>query len=329
MEFKLNMASLSEEKKLEPLDQEKIYDVLIIGGGPAGLTAAVYCMRKGISTGIIIKDIGGQVAVTAGIENYMGYRHVNGVDLVEKFKEQVSQFGIGYEEGSFVASIIYDNINKVHLEDGRIFSAKALIIATGKSPRMLNVPGEEKLIGKGVAYCAICDAPFYSEKKVVVVGGGNSGIEAAIDLAKVATHVIIVQFLETLTADKVLVDHLEGFGNVDIIYHHEVVEVKGDTGVNSVFIKNIQSNEKRELDVEGIFVEIGLIPNSDIAKNLVDLNELGEIIVDCSCNTSKPGIFAAGDVTSVPFKQIIIAAGEGAKAALSSIDYLIRTNRKG
>ncbi len=329
MEFKLNMASLSEQKKLEPLAQEKIYDVLIIGGGPAGLTAAVYCMRKGISTGIIIKAIGGQVAVTAGIENYMGYRHVNGIDLVEKFKEQVSQFGIGYEEGSNVASITYNNIKKVHLEDGRVFSARALIIATGKNPRRLNVPGEDELIGKGVAYCAICDAPFYTGKKVVVVGGGNSGIEAAIDLAKVAEHVIVVQFLETLTADKVLVDNLNKFVNVDFLFQHEVVEVKGDTNVKSVVIKNIQSNEIRELDVEGIFVEIGLIPNSDVVKNLVELNELSEIIVDCSCNTSKPGMFAAGDVTSVPYKQIIVAAGEGAKAALSSIDYLIRISRKG
>ncbi len=324
MEFNLNLSSFTSESNFHSLDLNKIYDVLIIGGGPAGLTAAVYCMRKGLNTGIIVKDIGGQVADTATVENYMGYRYISGIELVNKFKEQVTQFGIDFEENLYVTKVEHGSIKKILLNDGRLLQAKSLIIASGKESRKLNIPGEKELTGKGVAYCAICDAPLFKDKKVVVVGGGNSGIEAAIDLAKVGKSVFVVQFLETLTADKILVERLNDFTNVEIAYKHEVVEIKGSNTVESVIIKNRDTNDTRDVEAEGVFVEIGLIPNTDFIKGVVNLNEYGEIIIDSACRTSKPGIFAAGDVTSVLFKQIIVAGGEGAKAALSASDYVLK-----
>ena len=323
MDFNLNAVSFVAEKNFSSLDEKKIYDVLIIGGGPAGLTAAVYCMRKGVATGLIVKKIGGQMTETSGIENYMGYRYVNGSELVAKFKDQVMQFGIDYEEGSSITSIAGGEIKKVFLEDKRTFSARALIIATGKSWRKLNVPGEEEFRGRGVAYCSTCDAPFFSGKSVVVVGGGNSGIEAAIDLANVASRVIVVQFLEKLTGDSVLIERLRNFGNVEVIYNSEVLEIRGGVSMETVRVRDRQSGTVSDMTAQGIFVEIGLIPNSGFAGGLLELNGQGEIIVDCSCRTSAAGIFAAGDVTSVQFKQIIVAAGEGAKAALSACSYLL------
>ncbi|OHD65728.1 MAG: hypothetical protein A2176_13925 [Spirochaetes bacterium RBG_13_51_14] len=323
MDFNLSAGMFDSELNFNPLVSDKTYDVMILGGGPAGLTAAVYCIRKGVSTGLIVKEIGGQVALTAGVENYMGYRYINGVELVQKFKEQVFQFGIDYDEGTAVQSIDAGDIKKVHFEDGRVFSAKALIIATGKSWRKLGVPGEEEFRGRGVAYCSTCDAPFFSGKNVVVVGGGNSGVEAAIDLARVAEGVTMVQFLEKLTGDTILIDKLSAFKNVRVIYESEVTSIDGRDSVESVSVKNRKTGVVDQIAAQGIFVEIGLIPNSGIVKGLLQLNQAGEIMVDCSCRTSVPGIFAAGDVTDVPFKQIIVAGGEGAKAALTACNYVL------
>ncbi len=323
MDFNLSTISFLSEKNFRPVDPEKVYDVVIIGGGPAGLTAAVYCMRKGVDTAVIVNHIGGQVAETSSIENYMGYRYVNGVELVEKFREQVQQFSIGYDEGNAVETIEDDGIKRVMLTDGRIMKGKTLIIASGKSWRKLGVPGEQRLTGKGVAYCTICDAPLFAGKKVVVVGGGNSGIEAAIDLAAVAREVVVVQLLEKLTADKILQDKLSGFNNVSFIFSSIVKEITGDEKVKSVVLENTGSHEISEVSTDGVFVEIGLDPNSGFAKGVVEMNKYGEIVVDSACRTGRDGIFAAGDVTTVPFKQIIIAGGEGAKAALSACEYLI------
>jgi len=223
-----------------------------------------------------------------------------------------------------VKAIESGTIKKIIMEDGREFSAKSLIIATGKSYRKLNVPGEDKFMGHGVAYCSTCDAPFFSGRKVIVVGGGNSGIEAAIDLAKVAENVVVVQFLDRLTADKILIEKLNEFKNVRIMYEREVTSIKGRNSMESATVRNRKTGAMDEIQADGLFVEIGLIPNSAIVKGLVRLNSEGEIMVDCSCRTNVPGIFAAGDVTDVPFKQIIVAGGEGAKAALSACNYVLQ-----
>ncbi len=324
MNFNLNAGIMTSENKAVPLDTQKIYDVLIIGGGPAALTAAVYCIRKGVDTGLITIDFGGQVAETSAVENYMGYKYIEGIELVEKFKEQVKQFEIGLSDGLKAVSVTDGSIKSVTLEDGSIYKARALIITTGKSYRKLNVPGEKELSGRGVAYCAICDAPLFAGKRAVVVGGGNSGIEAAIDLARVASHVIIIQNLADLTADKILRDSFSGFKNTEVLYEHSVTRIKGTRAVEGVTIRNLKTGETREVPAQGVFVEIGLVPNIDFVAGLLELNEFNEIIVDHTCRTNRPGIFAAGDVTSIPYKQIIIAGGEGAKAALSACDYLLR-----
>lgn len=321
----LNLSSslFAPESKFKPLDTGHLYDVIIIGGGPSGLTAAVYCMRKGLSTGMVSIQVGGQMADTAGIENYLGYRYINGTELVDKFREQVSQFGIDFELKANVQAIEYGDVKKVILEDGRTFTARTLILASGKQYKKLGVPNEAELTGHGVAYCAICDAPLYVGKRVVVSGGGNSGVAAAIDLAKVATHVTLVQRRDKLTADQLLIDKLKAYENVDYLLEHLVTEIHGTSQVTGVTILNRKTGEKVEVETDGIFVEIGLIPNSGFAKGVVELNEYQEILVDCHCRTSAPGIFAAGDVTSVPYKQIIIACGEGAKAALSANDHIL------
>ncbi len=325
MDFNLNAVSFLNEKNATPLDTERTYDVAIIGGGPAGLTAAVYCMRKGVDTAIIVKHAGGQVSETSAIENYMGYRYINGVDLVEKFREQVQQFTIGYGEGIGAASIEDGRIKTITLDDGRAVRGRTLILASGKSWRKLGVPGEQRLTGRGVAYCTICDAPLFAGKTVVVAGGGNSGVEAAIDLAAIAGEVIVVQNLDRLTADAILTDKLAGFGNVRHVYKSSVREIKGENAVTSVVLEDAATGASTEVAADGIFIEIGLEPNSGFARGVVEMNDTGEIVVDCACRTSRAGVFAAGDVTTVPFKQIIIAGGEGAKAALSACDYLKKT----
>jgi alkyl hydroperoxide reductase subunit F len=254
----------------------------------------------------------------------MGYKYIEGIELVEKFKEQVRQFEIGISDGKKAVSIADGDIKLVTLEDGSEYQARTLIITTGKSYRRLNVPGEREFAGRGVAYCAICDAPLFIGKRVVVVGGGNSGVEAAIDLAKVATRVTVVQNLEDLTADKILRDSLIAFENVDILYEHVVTMINGTQSVETVNVESLKNGGRRSIDAQGVFVEIGLIPNIEMVRGLLELNEMGEIVIDNACRTNRPGIFAAGDVTSVPFKQIIIAGGEGAKAALAACDYLLR-----
>lgn len=324
MEFKLNIGTPETENRAVPMDSGVLYDVIIVGGGPAALTAAVYCMRKGVSTGLITMDFGGQLTDTSSVENYMGYSYISGIDLANRFKEQVRQFEIAVIDGKKAAAIEDGREKIVRLEDGSAFRARSLIITTGKSWRRLGVPGETELTGRGVAYCAICDAPLFAGKRVVVVGGGNSGIESAIDLAKIAEHVTVVQFLAELTADKILVDAFSAFTNTTVLYEHEIVEIIGEQQVEKVRIRNRANGEISALQAQGIFIEIGLVPNTTPVKDLLQLNEYGEIEVDCACRTSRPGIFAAGDVTSVPYKQIIIAAGEGAKAALSACDYVLR-----
>jgi len=301
-----------------------MHDLIIAGGGPAGMTAAVYAARKKLDAILISKDIGGQVNWTLGIENYMGYQFIEGPELISKFEEQVKQFPLGVELGETVITVGRSNGGfEVRTESGKTFRSRAVIVASGKRPRPLNVPGEDKLVGRGVTYCAVCDGPLFAGMKVAVIGGGNSALEAADDMLKIAEHIYLVS-LTQLTGDAVLVDRVKRGKNITMFLEHEVMEILGKNMVSGVRIRDLKSGEEKELDVSGVFVEIGLIPNSDLVKGLVELNQWGEIKVNCRNETNIPGLFGAGDVTDVPEKQIAIAVGEGAKAALQAHRYLQR-----
>ncbi len=301
-----------------------MYELVIIGAGPAGMTAAVYAARKRINALLLSKDLGGQVLWTTGVENYMGYQFIEGPELMQKFEEQVKQFPVEQKIGQGIAALSrLDGGFEVRTDKDESYQAKAVIIATGKRPRQLNVPGEERLRARGVTYCAICDGPLFAGERVVVIGGGNSALEAADDMTKIAEHVYLVS-LTPLTGDQILVDKIKGASNLTILLEHEVMEIEGSSRVEGITIKDLKSGDEKKLDVGGIFVEIGLIPNSEFARDITKLNKSGEIEVNCSCETGIPGLFAAGDVTDVPEKQIVVAAGEGAKAALQAHRYLQR-----
>jgi len=301
-----------------------MYELVIIGAGPAGMTAAVYSARKRIATLLLSKDLGGQVLWTTGIENYMGYQFIEGFELMQKFEEQVKQFPVEQRIGEGIASLSrLDGGFEVRTDSDQSYQAKAVIIATGKRPRQLNVPGEERLKAKGVTYCAVCDGPLFAAEKVAVIGGGNSALEAADDMLKIAEHVYLVS-LTPLTGDQILIDKLKDASNLTTFLEHEVMEIEGSSRVEGITIRDLKSSEVTKVVVGGVFVEIGLIPNSDFAKGIAKLNKLGEIEVNCSCETGIAGLFAAGDVTDVPEKQIVVAAGEGAKAALQAHRYLRR-----
>jgi len=301
-----------------------MYELIIIGAGPAGMTAAVYAARRKLAALLLGKDLGGQVNWTLGIENYMGYQFIEGPELIQKFEEQVRQFPIEVKIGDGAASVSQVKGGfEVRTEKGETCQGKAAIIATGKRPRPLNVPGEEQLRGRGVTYCAICDGPLFAGMKVAVVGGGNSALEAADDMIKIGEHIYLVS-LTPLTGDQVLIDKVKRAANLTIFTEHETLEIMGDNSVSGVRIRGLKSGEEQSLEVGGVFVEIGLIPNSELAQGVVNLNRWGEIEVNCACETRVPGLYAAGDVTDVPEKQIIVAAGEGAKAALQAHRYLQR-----
>jgi len=301
-----------------------MYELIILGGGPAGMTAAVYAARKQLNALLLSKDTGGQVNWTLGVENYMGYQFIEGSELMEKFEEQVEKFPLETEIGPEVSQVRkIDGGFEVETGDGTTYQSKALIIATGKRPRQLNVAGEEKLKGRGVTYCSICDGPMFTGKRVAVIGGGNSALEAVDDMAKIAEHIDLVS-VTPLTGDQVLIDKITPIPNLSMYLEHEVVEIEGDTFVESLTIRDMKSKETKKLPLAGIFVEIGLLPNSNAVKDLVHLNRIGEIEITCSSETGVPGLYAAGDVTNVPEKQIVIAAGEGAKAALQAHRYLRR-----
>ena len=307
--------------------EQAMYELIIIGAGPAGMTAAVYAARKKLNTLLISYDIGGQVLWTTGIENYMGYQFIEGSELMQKFQEQVKQFPIDIKTGERVSSLSQTSGRfEVRTDKGEIYRAKAAIIAAGKRPRQLNVPGEEKLKGRGVTYCAICDGPLFAGENVAVIGGGNSALESADDMVKIADHVYLVS-LTPLTGDQILIDKVKSASNLTMFLEHEVMEVKGESRVEGIKIRDLKSKQERKIDVSGIFVEIGLIPNSEPFKGIVRLNRLGEIEVNCATETSVLGLFAAGDVTNVPEKQIVVAAGEGAKAALKAHHYLQRLSK--
>jgi NADH-dependent peroxiredoxin subunit F len=301
-----------------------MYELIIIGGGPAGMTAAVYAARKKIKTLLLARDIGGQVITTTGIENYMGYQYIEGIELMDRFDQQLKQFPIDRQDGEEASLVsLHESGLEVKTLSGEIFQAKTVIVATGKKPRRLNVPGEKELIGRGVSYCSVCDGPLFPREKVAVIGGGNSALEAIDDMLKIADHVYSIMDAH-FSGDAVLVEKISQSHQLNIFPEHKVIEIRGKDQVEGIAIEDSQTGEKKNLDVKGVFIEIGLSPNSDLVKGIARLNPRGEIEINCSCETNVLGLYAAGDVTNTPEKQIIVAAGEGAKAALQAQRYLQR-----
>ncbi|MFC2007274.1 FAD-dependent oxidoreductase [Chloroflexota bacterium] len=301
-----------------------MYELLIIGGGPAGLSAGVYAARKQLNTLLISGDIGGQMNTTSGIENWLGYQFIDAPTLIDQFQKHVAQFPIDQKIGTRVSKLgIIEGGFEAVTEEGERFQAKTVLFATGKKPRKLNIPGEEELAGRGVTYCAICDGPIFAGQKVAVVGGGNSAVEAALDMVKIAEHVNLVS-LTPLTADPILTNQLSAFNNLSTFIEYQTVKIEGDGLVDGMVIKDLENGDERRLDITGVFIEIGLVPNSDAVKGLLELSGAGEVPVSSFSETTVPGLYAAGDVTNTPEKQIIIAAGEGAKAALQAHHYLQR-----
>ncbi|MGZ5561371.1 MAG: NAD(P)/FAD-dependent oxidoreductase [Halobacteriota archaeon] len=299
-----------------------LHDIIIVGGGPAGLTAAVYAARKMLDVLLITQNIGGQALYSLDVENYMGYQFISGQDLMDRFEKQVEKYNVK-KVFSDVKSV--EKINGAFItrsEKGDEYRGKTVIIATGKKSRTLNAKGLDRLIGRGVSYCATCDAPLFMDSDVAVVGGGNSAITAAYELMSIARKVYLVN-RSALKADELYLEKIRDAPNIERFVGYELVEVTGDDVLNSAMLRNLSDGSSVTLPVAGIFIEIGLIPNSEIVKDLVSRNKKDEIMVSCDCSTSLPGVFAAGDVTTVPEKQIIVAAGEGAKAAISAYKYLL------
>jgi NADH-dependent peroxiredoxin subunit F len=297
------------------------FDVVVLGAGPGGASAAIYSARKGLKTAIIAERIGGQVQDTKGIENLISVKYTEGPQLAAQLLSHISDYDIKLLEHRRVKKVGNGKVKRLELESGEFLETKSLIVATGAKWRELNIPGEKEYLGRGVAFCPHCDGPYFKGKDIAVVGGGNSGVEAAIDLAGIVRSVTIFEFNPILKADKVLVDKLESLPNVTILKNVRTSRVIGDNGkVTALEYEDRASGELKVRELDGIFVQIGLVPNSSFMKEVVELNRFGEIIVDEKCRTNVPGIYAAGDVTTVPYKQIIIAMGEGAKAGLASFE---------
>lgn len=301
-----------------------VYDVVVLGSGPAGASAAIYSARKGLRTAIIAEKVGGQVQDTKGIENLISVKYTEGPQLAAKLAEHIKEYNIKLLEHRRVKTVTQGDEKKIELESGEHLKTRSIIVATGAKWRELGIPGEKEYLGRGVAFCPHCDGPYFKGKDIAVVGGGNSGVEAAIDLAGIVKSVTVFEFMPTLKADKVLVDKLESLPNVTIIRNARTNRVIGDNGkVTALEYEDRETKELKSVELEGIFVQIGLLPNSGFIKDLVATNKFGEIIIDEKCRTNIPGIYAAGDVTTVPYKQIIIAMGEGAKAGLASFEDLM------
>ncbi|QDF95900.1 alkyl hydroperoxide reductase subunit F [Azoarcus sp. DD4] len=308
------------------LSAKDVFDVLVVGGGPAGAAAAIYAARKGIRTGVLAERFGGQVMDTLAIENFISVKETEGPKLAMALEEHVKQYEVDVMNLQRASALVPGELHEVKLENGASLKAKTVILATGARWREMNVPGEKEYRGKGVAYCPHCDGPLFKGKRVAVIGGGNSGVEAAIDLAGIVAHVTLLEFADTLRADAVLQKKLASLPNVTVIKSAQTTEVTGADKVNGLVYKDRVSGEEKRIELEGIFVQIGLLPNTDFLKGTVELSKFGEIIVDAKGQTSVPGVFAAGDCTTVPYKQIIIAMGEGSKASLAAFDHLIRTS---
>lgn len=303
---------------------KETFDVLVIGGGPAGASSAIYAARKGIKTGMVVETFGGQVLETLGIENVIGTPYVEGPQLMRQVEDHVKQYDVDIMKGQRAKSIQKNDLIEVELENGAQLKAKTAILSTGARWRAINVPGEKEFKNKGIAYCPHCDGPLFKDKEVVVIGGGNSGIEAAIDLAGLAKHIYVLEFLPELKADQVLQDKLYSLSNVTVITNAATKEITGSSHVEALTYTDRVTNEEHTLNVEGVFILIGLMPNTEWLSGTVELSDRGEILVDKHGATNVDGIFAAGDCTDSAYKQIIISMGSGATAALGAFDYLIR-----
>lgn len=318
------------ERQAEKISAKDAFDVLVVGGGPAGASAAIYAARKGIRTGVAAERFGGQVLDTMAIENFISVQETEGPKLAVALEEHVKQYDVDIMNLQRADGLVPGKdggLHEIKFASGASLKAKTVILATGARWREMNVPGEQQYRNKGVAYCPHCDGPLFKGKRVAVIGGGNSGVEAAIDLAGIVAHVTLLEFDVQLRADAVLQRKLHSLPNVTVITNAQTTEVTGDgQKVNGLRYTDRPSGEVRDVALEGIFVQIGLLPNTDWLKGTVELSPRGEIIVDARGETSIPGVFAAGDVTTVPYKQIVIAVGEGAKASLSAFDHLIRTS---
>ena len=313
-----------------PLDEEaevKEYDVAVIGGGPAGAAAAIYSARKGLKTAIIAENIGGQVNETKSIEDMVSIPCTEGPQLAANLFEHMNEYPIEILEHRRVDRVNDGNRKTLHMKGGEIVTTGALILATGANWKLLGIPGEKENIGRGVAFCPHCDGPFYQNKPVVVVGGGTAGVEAAIDLSAICSHVTLIEFSDRLKADNLLVEKAASIANITIHLNAAAAKVLDrNARVSGIAYTDRISNETRTVNAAGIFIQIGLTPNSAPFRDLVQTNQMGEILVDRHCRTNKPGIYAAGDLTDVPYKQIIIAMGEGAKAGLSVFEDFARGN---
>jgi alkyl hydroperoxide reductase subunit F len=313
-------------REMESLNAKQPYDVLVVGGGPAGAAAAIYAARKGIRTGIAAERLGGQLLDTVGIENFISVKETQGHKLATGLEQHVTTYDVDVMNLQRAAALIPGELIEVRLDSGAVLKAKSVIIATGARWREINVPGEREYRNRGVAYCPHCDGPLFKGKRVAVIGGGNSGVEAAIDLAGLVQHVTVIEYDQELRADAVLRRKLASLANVTVLTGVETTQVQGDgQRVTGLAYRDRQSGAVHSVELAGVFVQIGLVPNTDWLKGTVKLSPRGEIEVDARGQSSLPGVFAAGDCTVVPYKQIVIAMGEGAKASLSAFDYLIRS----
>lgn len=318
------LSKLGQTVAVEQLDSKEPFDVLVIGGGAAGSSAAIYAARKGIRTGVVAERFGGQVLDTMGIENFIGTLYTEGPKIASDLEAHVRQYGVDIMNQQRVKALEKGEMIEVTLENGTILKSKSVVVATGAKWREVGVPGEKEFRNKGVAYCPHCDGPLFKGKHVAVIGGGNSGIEAAIDLAGVVSHVTVLEFLPELKADAVLQERLYKLPNVTVIKNVQTKEITGSGKVDGITYIERSTGEEKNITLQGVFVQIGLVPNTDWLGDIVERNRVGEIVVDAKGATNIPGVFAAGDCTTSAYKQIIIAMGSGATAALSAFDHLIR-----
>ncbi|ATA60787.1 alkyl hydroperoxide reductase subunit F [Geobacillus stearothermophilus] len=318
------LAKLGSAPDASSFANKEPFDVLVIGGGPAGATAAIYAARKGIRTGIVAERFGGQILDTLGIENFISVKYTEGPKLAASIEEHVKQYNVDIMSSQRAKRLEKKDLIEVELENGAVLKSKTVVIATGARWRNLGVPGEEEFKNKGVAYCPHCDGPLFEGKHVAVIGGGNSGVEAAIDLAGIASHVTLLEFAPELKADAVLQNRLYSLPNVTVIKNAQTTEITGTDKVNGLTYIDRETGEEHHIELQGVFVQIGLVPNTEWLGGTVERNRFGEIIVDKRGATSLEGVFAAGDCTDSAYKQIIISMGSGATAALSAFDYLIR-----
>jgi NADH-dependent peroxiredoxin subunit F len=318
------LAKMGSGTDVSELSDKEPFDVLVVGGGPAGASAAIYAARKGIRTGIVAERFGGQVMDTMGIENFIGTKYTEGPKVAASLEEHVKEYDIDVMNLQRAKSLEKNEFVEVELENGAILKSKTVILSTGARWRNVGVPGEAEFKNKGVAYCPHCDGPLFAGKRVAVIGGGNSGIEAAIDLAGIVKHVTVLEFAAELKADAVLQERLYSLPNVTVILNAQTKEITGTDKVNGISYMDRETEEIKHIELEGIFVQIGLVPNTDWLGEGMERTRMGEIVVDKHGATSIPGVFAAGDCTDSAYKQIIISMGSGATAALGAFDYLIR-----